>query len=620
MIYTNKITGKNPKNFQSFSGQESVEKYSPLLGGIKGGGYCLLIFILLLPLLSNAQDKDWQWIKRGGSYSTLNSSYKEEVYDIGIDSQQNVYILSTVGSAGIDIDGHSKEYYGDPITKVDYVLASFSCGGTYRWSKIIGGKGVENPPYLEIGPNDNIYVAGRFGTCDGYQPPNDMYPPRIDNDIILQNTQSSCQTLFLVKYDPDGELMWLRQPQEPVESSEAYNVLSMDFASDNDGNLYWGLYLPAGTYANGAFTNMEEGLNYFIFKYDTEGNFIEAIPFDFNFDQTGILNLKFYRNPYNGHFYYTNRIYPGQENATVGGQPVTHPFFLASFDENGNFLWKREDTGIDFYDAPIVYNLQFDSANNIYLGGLYAGFDNPSTFLGFGVDGDTNPSFVMKTDPTAENLIWGTHNTQSVNIGGALLLNTTTNELAFTSNAGQEYTWGDQTIQVNGSGEYKDVLLARFDPGTGECINLNVIPADPGYTDRGTALAVDAAGDYLVGGGFGYNLIDANGNETYNIGGQSDFFIAKYATQACNEPVAGVEGFGREGLKAYPNPVKGRLSVTVQGPTRYKLYTVSGKLVASGKLTATQNSLSTKALPSGLYLLQLQTKKGGAQTVKVVKE
>ena len=100
------------------------------------------ILVLLLTITSQAQT--WQWGKRGGStdnLSTIGGSRKEEVIAMATDSQKNIYIISPVGQMLLNIDGNPKTNYGDSSSKTDYALSSFSCDGTYRWSKIIGGGG-----------------------------------------------------------------------------------------------------------------------------------------------------------------------------------------------------------------------------------------------------------------------------------------------------------------------------------------------------------------------------------------------------------------------------------------------------------------------------------------------
>src|SRR5690606_9916389 len=104
---------------------------------------------------------------------------------------------------------------------------------------------------------------------------------------------------------------------------------------------------------------------------------------------------------------------------------------------------------------------------------------------------------------------------------------------------------------VNNSNEGQDVLLARFNKNTGECIALDRIPSTPGYMDTGTALAADASGDYIVGGGFESDIY-INGTTLTNSGNQSDFFVAKYATEPCSE--LSVSQHSSENIKVFPNP------------------------------------------------------------------
>ena len=55
--------------------------------------------------------------------------------DMATDPHGNVYVLSTVMQTALNVDGHSITGYGAQ----DILLTSFTCDGTYRWSKDLGG-------------------------------------------------------------------------------------------------------------------------------------------------------------------------------------------------------------------------------------------------------------------------------------------------------------------------------------------------------------------------------------------------------------------------------------------------------------------------------------------------
>lgn len=114
-------------------------------------------------------------------------------------------------------------------------------------------------------------------------------------------------------------------------------------------------------------------------------------------------------------------------------------------------------------------------------------------------------------------------------------------------------------------------------------------------------------------------LYDVNGNTVINENTTAtDFFIAKYASEACEE--MGVEEVLKTSIEIYPNPVSGKLYVSVKRETAYRLYDQLGKLVQKGSINKTQNSIAMKNIPNGLYLLKLEDMQGNVEEVKVVKE
>ena len=262
------------------------------------------------------------------------------------------------------------------------------------------------------------------------------------------------------------------------------------------------------------------------------------------------------------------------------------------------------------------YSLDFDSQNNIYISGSIAS-SSLDSFMGFTAS-FSSPAFVMKLDPSADNLLWASHHSTVGTAGyGALVYNG--DEVAFTGwCAGTNFTWGSQSINVTATNQGQDVLLARFNSVTGDCLSLNRIVSSIGSTDRGAALAVDASGDYLVGGGFGATIFDANNNSLTNPGGSFDFFIAKFATEPCSE--LSTVDYEMESLKIYPNPVVSQLTIAVTENANYALFNNIGQLIKTGKVSPTDNSVDLQELAKGCYLLKITTANGIVQTTKVIKD
>ncbi|ESU26561.1 hypothetical protein FLJC2902T_25320 [Flavobacterium limnosediminis JC2902] len=455
---------------------------------------------------------------------------------------------------------------------------------------------------------DNVYVSGRFSSCSS------PYYARIDNDVILNTyTSASCRSLFIAKYNSNGTLLWFKQPQQLISQTVAISqTLSRGLATDSLGNSYWLCLLPAGTYADGAFVNSMSGTNLFVLKYDTNGSFISATYLDPQLTSSFGLNAKFYRNQNNGNFYITS-FNGGSGTAVVGGQTVTHSAFIACFNELGQFQWKKESTGT-MGGALKFYNLVFDTSNNIYLSGEMVGTEG--ALLGFSTTNWT--SFVMKTDQTANNLLWGTcyNNNSGAYTYGAIALNG--NEVGYAGYCfGSNFTWGSQSIFASNANEGTEVMLARFNKDTGACLGLHKIPGNIGYDDYGTALAVDASGDYILGGGFGGQI--TAGTTLTNAGSQTDFFIAKFATSACS-PLSNEE-FNLNETKVYPNPVKDNLYWQGENSwSNYEVYSVLGQKVAEGKIEAGQHQISLASLQQGIYVLQCYDASGNSKAFKISKE
>ncbi len=571
------------------------------------------IIILLLTLQVSAQS--WQWGKRGGSTDNLNASGGtiEEVTQIVTDSQNNIYMISAVGKNGLDVDGTPKNYYDNPGTfiKDEFVLASFSCDGTYRWSKIIGGFERENISNLKIDSQDNVYVCGKFGGA------NATYPSRIDDDVIISQTPLDYSLIFLVKYNSNGVLQWFKRPQlSTVSSTEGISQTgSHDMDIDMDGNINWLVALPPGIYENGALTTTQSHEFKYILKYDSNGNFISGLPINLSTFTTYGINLKFNLNSNNGNYYFYSYRVSSSDGATVGNQTINNSAFLACFNNLGQFQWVRESSTPN-PSRFRIFNTTFDNNNNIYMCGRILG-SNTVSFLGFSVPEATQPNFVLKLNSDATTLLWSTYTSAPVinayPIGFLTLKN---NELAFTNYCFGTYVWGSQSMVVNNGNQGTQPLLARFNKDTGACIGLSSISNDLLTSDTGRALTVDSNGDYIMGGSFGSQL-NFTTNTINATGAQSDFFIAKFSTSVCS---LSTEDFKEEGLELAPNPFEKSVVVRTKENLKYELYNALGNKVKDGTLIELQNSIDVSDLSSGSYILKTISSSGAVKSVKLLKK
>jgi hypothetical protein len=67
-------------------------------------------------------------------------------------------------------------------------------------------------------------------------------------------------------------------------------------------------------------------------------------------------------------------------------------------------------------------------------------------------------------------------------------------------------------------------------------------------------------------------------------------------------------------IKAYPNPTKGEVTITVKHDVQYNLYSSLGERLFGGVLTESKNTIDVSRLPSSMYYVQV-----GNETIKIIK-
>ncbi len=562
----------------------------------------VMLYTVLLLTTPSVHAQSWQWAKSGGSDD--NPSPGEEVNSMCTDIFGNVYISSTVGNTNLYVAGVPKQTYSQ-IGLNDNIIASFSCDGTYRWSKVIGGYDGSYRVSVATDGVGNVYVAGTI-----YPGTNvNQIAPHFDTDIVLPvsniTTNTYKKNIFLIKYNAAGVVQWLRMPQPDDVSffNSANNYATYRMQVDALGNSYWMCKLPVGLIANGAYNATTAGFH--ILKYDANGTFLSGFPLAIQ--QSGSFANKMRLNKNNGTLYFTGEVNQSEPGISliINGQAVTHSKYVAAFSSTGTFLWKRENNVVNFIGLEgVSYGVANDSNNNVYFTG--ATFIN-DTFGGIPFVNEMLPSpFLVKFDPNG-NTLWQTNGGNSspreVVVNG--------NEVAVTGKAGN-MTWQNITTPFEPITNGKP-YIARFNKDTGSIIAINQLVGDG---SSGTALATDTKGNYYLGGLLSYSVTIGSTN-TYSIGGNSDFFVAKFGTSDCN--FLATEEQEQKSLRIYPNPVKDFLHIENSANSTYILYNVLGTVVAQGSVSA-NNPIALATIASGLYVLELLQDNGEKVVVKVLKE
>src|SRR5690554_3020925 len=136
--------------------------------------YCLFSLLFLLgSFFSYAQTYEWQWAKNGGgslkiqgeSGSQINNNgglNLEHIQNIIIDEDNNYYFLGKIAHGNSHVDGNEVTTFGSTTQGYsNIIITSFTCDGTYRWSRVIGGRKVSlGRAYKLVLDNEGaIYVS-----------------------------------------------------------------------------------------------------------------------------------------------------------------------------------------------------------------------------------------------------------------------------------------------------------------------------------------------------------------------------------------------------------------------------------------------------------------------------
>lgn len=549
------------------------------------------IFMAVMAGSLSGQTFDWAYQLPGTHPGNIYADEEGNVYTTGyfngtIDFDPGPGVNNLVAKSQTD---------GIFVQKVDIY-------GNLVWAKSLDGSINGTGFSIAVDNYANVYVAGYFRGIVDFDPGSDTFN--------LSSTAPSFNDIFILKLDPEGNLVWAKQLKD-VYSSMPDASLSLDV----DGNVYIaGFFSGSLDFDPGDDTypvSSGAAFSGFILKLDSGGNFNWVNTFN---TISSITDIVTYGNQVYLTGFFSGTISFDQDLTTYNyiskGKTDT---FVLNLSTSGNFVWFRQIGGIgNDYGRSIA----LDKNENIFLTGE---FEETSDF-NIGSTSTTLTSygkidiFLQKFDNTG-NLTW------IKQIGGELY---DSPEVICITSTGYLYLGG----QITGS----TIFNIGSSPTTISALGtvMFILQIDPDgqmgwivqypFND----ITITTCDEYIYATGRFSGPVDFDpGYKNFPLtadGGISAFFL-----ELGKEVITDLEFNTQKGISVYPNPVSSvaflNLENNFSGEFTIRIMNVNMKTVQKQVFgNGTQFEIDMTGLGTGLYFLEYtgpgSTKSGVFRLIK----
>ncbi|MEO5569451.1 MAG: T9SS type A sorting domain-containing protein [Bacteroidia bacterium] len=378
-------------------------------------------------------------------------------------------------------------------------MATFAQSPSWLWAESAGGINDDAGYSIAVNVNGNCYVTGYFRS----------------NTITFGSTtltNSNNGSLFVVKYDPLGNVLWAKQ---------AENGYGFSIAVDTNGYSYVTGAFEGTSIVFGSTTLLNTSISLndiFIVKYDPSGNVVWAKSASGNnIENASSISVNPAGNSYiTGNFVSDSITF---DNITlINGNPGYDLIFITKYDASGNVVWAKSPVGTD----NAAYSIKTDVSGNSYLTGYFR--NAPITFGSFTLlPVGSFDIFLVKYDSSG-NVLWANRAAgTSLDFGLGVTVDANGNSYMTGSFISPTLDFGSTALTFTG-GVGGDAFIAKYD------VSGNVLWAKSAVglsDDHGYAITADANGNCYVTGSFLSTTITF-GSITLTNGGNTDIFIAKY--------------------------------------------------------------------------------------------
>lgn len=300
------------------------------------------------------------WAKRFGSTES------DKGYSLITNSNGDVFVTGFY-SAHIYFDN----IHLTPAGLSDVYTLKMNSSGVVQWAKKGAGTGEDRGKGITYDNNGNIYVAGYFTNQATFS----------GTTITNNGTTGS----FLVKYDANGQLIWIKS--NCCGTSEYDGI-----AIDENGFVYTTGYFEGSVTIGNTTLTSSGNADILIVKYDPSGNIMWAKkaggPYE---DMANGITL----DSMNHMVYITGQLDDhGYFDTHYAGAAGNRDVFIAAYDLNGNCQWVKPYGGAQ---RDIGYGITNDPDGNILCTGIYTG---NATFGSYNLAGNLlSDYFIEKVTP-----------------------------------------------------------------------------------------------------------------------------------------------------------------------------------------------------------------------------
>jgi len=214
----------------------------------------------------------------------------------------------------------------------------------WMWAKHFNGTGSNQPVSISQDNVGNYYVYGNFKN-------------QVTQDAITLNSYSGSQDIFLAKYNPLGEVQWLKQ----IGGTGIEIAYSLSFNSD-----YSSFYIT-GNFNNtfnieGTYLNTIGGLDVFMAKFSADGtlDWAKNVAYGTTNQITSSICIDNDGNIVMVGMFLNNVSFYGDVYTLTSPIPSVRQNFIAKFNSSGIPLWSKMIDG----DNAASYIRSVSTKNN----------------------------------------------------------------------------------------------------------------------------------------------------------------------------------------------------------------------------------------------------------------